>query len=617
MASRSSPSSSSSTSSNSPNTYESSSKTSARKRPKYSRPCDACAYRRIRCDLHDGEGKTRCTSCINHNLDCTNNRVRQKSGPKKIHSKTREMIRRFANTSTNSNNSHVYIASISIENIIPFLQVYQTWWYGIWPVLSISYIVASLMANKDNSGTNSNNSYIKLNKLNYSTYCLSCCLSAAVAVQVSFLSSHSNVTSISPTLDASEYIEEALRVRSLFNYATDLNSDNLLSSFFLYVYYVNTKGGTNHAVLYLREAISLSHLLGYHDIHTFKDKTPAEVHKLRKIYYTLLVSERFMCFEEKVPIVLSATIPMPSLEDEEYPALLEGFTELIKVFSAPDQKFFEEINKKDFEDRYSYNDKMTLLKDFLQIQSNSFKRDWLVNLQKKFESVSPSSKVSDVQKLNISLTQAWFKALTWHITRENNLLTNDYDSKNCLSVSYPIDIAQRFLREANDLPLFAYETNGPGVAVKLLEIANSLSMCLYKVNVPHGYDILKTIFETITMMKNDITLPISLYNKIGDFLNESQMKSIPKIINEIYETKNNNNETNNEHSRGIERVHSETNLITLNSQGNSPFTQISMAFGLSPDTLGNFSNGFPTGVNKIELLNENADPDFNEYSGQF
>lgn len=474
------------------------------------------------------------------------------------------------------------------------------------------------MANKDNSGTNSNKSYIKLNKLNYSTYCLSCCLSAAVAVQVSFLSSHSNVTSISPTLDPSEYIEEALRVRSLFNYATDLNSDNLLSSFFLYVYYINTKGGTNHAVLYLREAISLSHLLGYHDIHTFKDKSPAEVHKLRKIYYTLLVSERFMCFEEKVPIVMSAAIPMPSLEDEEYPALLEGFTELIKVFSAPDQKFFEEINKKDFEDRYSYNDKMTLLKDFLQIQSNSFKRDWIVNLQKKFESIFPSSKVSDVQKLNISLTQAWFKALTWHITRENDLLTNDYDSKNCLSVSYPIDIAQRFLREANHLPLFAYETNGPGVAVKLLEIANSLSMSLYKVNVPHGYDILKTIFETITMMKNDITLPISLYNKIGDFLNESQMKSIPKIINEIYETKTNNNATNNDPSRGIETVHSETNLITLNnSQGNSPFTQISMAFGLSPDTLGNFSNGFPTGVNKIELLNENVDSEFNEYSGQF
>ena len=101
------------------------------KRAPYTRPCDSCSFRKVKCDM-----KTPCSRCVLNNLKCTNNRIRKKCGPKKIRDRTREAINNLSNKEDPKTNS--FIPHFQLDKLQPCLETYQTWYYGIWPVLSIS-----------------------------------------------------------------------------------------------------------------------------------------------------------------------------------------------------------------------------------------------------------------------------------------------------------------------------------------------------------------------------------------------------------------------------------------------------------------------------------------------
>lgn len=95
-------------------------------RAKYSRPCDGCALRKVRCDQ-----KKPCSRCVEHNIPCTENRLRKKCGPKHIHKKTRDSINNLSmgNAKINTLGDHNEI--LTLDKLLPCLQIYQTWYYGI------------------------------------------------------------------------------------------------------------------------------------------------------------------------------------------------------------------------------------------------------------------------------------------------------------------------------------------------------------------------------------------------------------------------------------------------------------------------------------------------------
>ena len=45
----------------------------------------------------------------------------------------------------------------------------------------------------------------------------------------------------------------------------------------------------------------------------------------------LMVTERFMCIDDLIPVVLENSIKEFSLDDEQYSVLIDGFKELVKV----------------------------------------------------------------------------------------------------------------------------------------------------------------------------------------------------------------------------------------------------------------------------------------------
>lgn len=496
---------------------------SGKKRGKYGRPCDLCSSRRVRCNFV--EGSERCQGCINHNIQCTQNRIRKKSGPK-----SKRLLGDFAgpmpfsplpdilvdiNTSKPiMDDSYCqlmdpYMTKIPLDKLIAYLQVYQTWFYGYWPVLSVAEIILKITTS--NLMSESIDS-IRLTEKNAFYYSLACSVCAAIATQMTFVSVKDRLINEELTCLDTEYANEAKRARNLFDYTENPCVEVLLSSFFLYAHYTNKEGRTNQAIIYLREAISVSQLLGFHDSASYNSKSAAEKHRWQKIFYTLLVTERYVCFEDAMPVILEPSIAFPLLHNEEYPSLLVGFIELVKVFSVPHKHFFEEVHLNG--DRQKIN----AFRDYLQKHDNTNRIKHILDVQSQLDlPLDLTTRASDSQKLNIFLSRSWIQAIAWHITFENGLLANTPAlSMDCLAKEFPIKIARDFLATTKDLPAVAFEANGPGVCVKLLEIANSLVFALpSSCNNSLLADSLYSIFNLVNRFKNHISLPADVYNKVA------------------------------------------------------------------------------------------------------
>lgn len=553
-------------------------------RTKYSNPCDLCALRKVRCDRlekiqiakRDPTVSESCSRCLKNGVNCTNIRLKKKSGPKvkarltKADEVQKEKPCKQSPKVKLSPPLHGEI--LSIDKLLPYLQVYQTWYYGVWPVISVAHLVSKIVQDCTNN---------ELNEKSATSYSLCCAICAAISKQITFLSSSSQIINIPNDNDASLYVSESLKARSIVDYKLNPSYESLLTSFFLYVYYINNKGGTNASILYLREAISMAQILKLHDKATLLSKPSAEAHRLKKIYYLLLVTERFMCIEDKIPVILDASIPLPSLEDEEYPGLLTGFTELIKIFAIPDRSFFDNISNLSDSELSCFK----ILNDFLNNDdkdSSLYSMNWIINVQKKLMNIKIINPTSDIQKANILLSKHWMRSLTWHISYQKGILrkiTND--SNNCLSFNYPVSIAYDFLSNTNDLPIYAFESNGPGVCIKLLEIANGLADSINNFSLHSNYNefssynALNSIFGLIGKFKTELTLPIKLYQKIETIVNNRPIPKMPEPSGYITE-------------------------VNENESQNSPFTEMANIFATATSSY-EAMNGRAQHYNQISL----------------
>lgn len=464
-----------------------------RKRNKYSRPCDGCSRRRVRC-----EEVRPCFRCKEQDILCTDLRGRKKPGPK-ININFEESI--HEDTKDKS-------TLITYEQLIPYLKVYKSWFYGVWPVISLESLAELILECVSDTNV----------EKDYTSYVLGCTLCAAISQRMGLVTTYSEIK-IPQDVHPSHFAQEAVRIRHLQNHREIPCVDTLLACFFLYCYYGVSDGGILSAISYLREAISIAQVLRLHDTDTYEGLDSDEKHRMSKIYYLLLITERYICIEDKLPIILDASIPYPTLANEEQPDTLEGFIELVKVYSCPSRRFFENVSK-------NINDcsQMNLLGQLLLGSGDLFSAENIIKIQSHLQKVNIKSNMSEIQKANILLSQNWMKSLTWRIA-ENQLLITDDNMYDSLSLKFPIRIAKEFLNSASQLPLFAFEANGRGVSLKLLDIADSVSMCYSgssKYNDAYdmgsALEVLESIFKFVKNIRSNAPLSNGLFHKIENIL---------------------------------------------------------------------------------------------------
>ncbi|OBA22269.1 hypothetical protein METBIDRAFT_31195 [Metschnikowia bicuspidata var. bicuspidata NRRL YB-4993] len=413
---------------------------------------------------------------------------------------------------TTSASPSPYMGKISTDHLILRIYLYQKWSYEYWPLLSLGELVQKLL---NGSRLNTTSGYIILNNENAMFYALCCSVSAAVTTQLSFVSPENAVLDQS-FISSNDFADEAKRVRNLFDYTEEIGIEDLLSSFFLFAHYINVKGRLSQGKLYLREAISIAQVLELHDKNHYVGMSRADIHLRRKIYYILLVTERSVCFEEGLPVILDPTIEFPELFDDEYPDLLVGFTELLKVFSAPRKEFFFEMNQNKQREEGSLWEK----------------RQWILEVQERLDlSRQLPRNVTNPQKLNIILSRAWIRAIACHITWKCGMIRPLETSHDCFGFDFPLVNAQEFLAESAHLPKMAFETNGRGSCVKLLEMANSLSFTVQQsLDQLVGLTVLESLFGLVNKFKNDVSLPIKVYQGIAILIASQKLRVVPRLL---------------------------------------------------------------------------------------
>jgi hypothetical protein len=174
---------------------------------------------------------------------------------------------------------------------------------------------------------------------------------------------------------------------------------------------------------------------------------------MRKLYFLLFMTERYLCIQYGLPTVLEP-ITLPTMDHEDVPDVVSGFLNLVTLFSTPGNDFFS---------------KWTAQSSNVSISSKQ-----LLLIQRELQlptEIPPLA--NDIQKVDIFATQHWIRSLAWKLSIQLGYIIPG--GRREMSVAYPHKIAQDALSEVGHIHPHAFEVHGPGMEAKMHEIASALA----------------------------------------------------------------------------------------------------------------------------------------------
>lgn len=434
----------------------------SRKRPCYTRPCDECSKRKKKCDRSTSTIGI-CTNCIKFDRLCGDERGKLKSGPKP----------------KNPGRSHEIYGKIPFEELAHCIRAFNTHMYVFFPVVSCDELISRIFSFCKTDPT-LNLQLIALNEESALTYALCCSISAVVCVHFQRTASYSPkpLTSCS---SSAKYVAEARQVVHEFGLDMNPTMETALMQFFLHVYYSSSKQSLKKGIICLREAISIIQLFGLHCETTYSFLPRNQAHLWRKIYYMILITERFQCFrlqcyQIKFDALLQASINFPTVEDDKHPDVLIGFVQLAQLFSAADIFFLSVVYGTVTVLHPELDKEMSLIQNIYNKHTRCYlTKSSMVKFQSNLlESLRMLDQVKDQSQLvNILLTKAWLQSLGWSASLNEKYIEEEANEA-CLRSTFPQDIATNFLRDTCSLPESAFTMNGPGICLKMLQLVDSL-----------------------------------------------------------------------------------------------------------------------------------------------
>jgi Fungal Zn(2)-Cys(6) binuclear cluster domain len=249
--------------------------------------CDACAFRRVKCD-----GGQPCIDCYRRSIACTRLRQRRKRGPKGPRPATVDRIAKYKETLERTISSHLVTPPAATNstcensaNDIPpswsykiapaayhaHLEIFRLRLYTIWPVVDAQDLAHRLADDAEG----------------WQSHALAASLCAAVIAQLR-LDQHP-VAGIDS--QAHEFAKVAQQLRKQNDYREYCSFDSLLSSFFLHIYFSNVQKLSTAAYL-LRETVTTGHILRLNEPSSYETLPPREYQRRLRIFWMLFVTER-------------------------------------------------------------------------------------------------------------------------------------------------------------------------------------------------------------------------------------------------------------------------------------------------------------------------------------
>ncbi|CAI4048934.1 hypothetical protein SUVZ_13G0060 [Saccharomyces uvarum] len=233
------------------------------------------------------------------------------------------------------------------------------------------------------------------------------------------------------------------------------------------------------------EAVGLIKIAGFHREETYKSLSFSEQQLRRKVYYLLLMTERYYAVYIKCVISLDATIAPPLLEIATDPRLYLGsFLEVVRVFTVPGKCFYDALATN------CANDSCTEV---------SLKRIW-----NELHTASIDIRPWSYGYVDFLFSRHWVRTLAWKLVLHKKGMRMNFLS-NTNNTRIPVQIARDMLGNTFLTPRNIYDVHGPGIPMKALEVANAL------VDVVNKYDrnmkleawnVLNDVFKFVFSLKN-------------------------------------------------------------------------------------------------------------------
>lgn len=282
--------------------------------------------------------------------------------------------------------------------------------------------------------------YDNRNRLTPDMYCFLCALCAATIVQLD--ASIPQPSPLHTTRPSDDILAEAcLQERRNFDYIEHTSTLSVMTSFFLFAYYGNHEN-PKKAWHYLQESITFAQWLELDDERGFEKLDPVEGQWRRRLYWLLFVTERAYAIQQRKYTRLRASIQLPLVFEWEEPQALNGFVNLVNLFSAIDDNFIS---------AWRGSRRQSLCNGA-----------WLMSTQQSLDSAALALEdITETQHLDISVTREWLHVLAWQMGVSNGLIWGK--GEGGMRLDYPVELARKVVSITSGANSLALDSHGIGM----------------------------------------------------------------------------------------------------------------------------------------------------------
>ncbi|PYH40363.1 putative C6 transcription factor (AmyR) [Aspergillus saccharolyticus JOP 1030-1] len=254
-------------------------------------------------------------------------------------------------------------------------------------------------------------------------------------------------------MSGEELLCEAVQARKDCDVVEDLNMDSLLTSFFLFASYGNLDQ-QDHAWFYLCQATSMVFTLGLNRESTYAELSVEEAEERRRVFWLLFVTERGYALQQAKPVMLRNSIHKPQVLCSEDPILAYGFINLISVFEKLTVNLYDWISAGGV-------DSCSEIPPTAAIQSRLCK------------AVSLDG-VSEIQKVDILITQQWLQAMMWKLSMIHPTQPGSRDDA-VLPFHLPVVVGKAVMNVISAASQDAVDAHGIGMEQKLFDLGTAVA----------------------------------------------------------------------------------------------------------------------------------------------
>lgn len=165
-------------------------------------------------------------------------------------------------------------------------------------------------------------------------------------------------------------------------------------------------------------------------------------------------SNRAYAIQRRKNTRLHATIELPLVFENEDPRLLNGFVNLVHLFSAVDDNF------------------VTIWRGIRRRSLCS--EPWLADTQRSLDTVALAlENITETQRLDIAVSREWLHVLAWQMGVSNGLIWGK--GEGGMRLEYPVELARRVVRITEGANPLALDSHGIGMEQKLSDIGGCLA----------------------------------------------------------------------------------------------------------------------------------------------